>query len=559
MIFGVANNGTIVPPAPLVTLFSTLTSAAIMIPSLLAFQALFFLNFRFRVNRKYYRQQKSKEPGPRLKFVPLPSLFVHPSLLFTGISLYTSGLVTTATQLVVSSFTCGMQCKWPGLVVLGANVIYILLSLAMVIHYHVKWGKATWMPAEPADTPQEVEDPLYRLVSKVRVRTCRKGRAFNIMDRARGEYAAPDEELEEPARTERLLHRPYRLFHVCSADAQQGMASSWMGRASGGFTGITYDYVCFILQTILAVVAGLSKATTGDGQTYLVVGSPAQVVAVVKLASQWGTALYVEMLTPSCDRVENHFQGVQFAIEGSSTFCSVLILFGISDSASMLPLTFLLATGAVFLPLIAKFYDAVVSFASQLCRKEKVDKTAVCLACYALLTAIPGAILLQLGLASSLDSNASFVMTSAADFAAGSAAEGVVTSDAGQVVAGQAAEAGQAVASAGVELAEAGVDALLQGAAMTSDAASLFYWRGSSGTHLSDAHERAKVIQRRAQAYVRGKIARRAVAKLRRLPPDAQRRVAREAVRLSLKVGLLGQQQRHERVLRDLLEREKVW
>jgi len=225
----------------------------------------------------------------------------------------------------------------------------------------------------------------------------------------------------------------------------------------------------------------------------------------------------------------------------------------------MLPLTFLLATGAVFLPLIAKFYDAVVSFASQLCRKEKVDKTAVCLACYALLTAIPGAILLQLGLASSLDSNASFVMTSAADFAAGSAAEGVVTSDAGQVVAGQAAEAGQAVASAGVELAEAGVDALLQGAAMTSDAASLFYWRGSSGTHLSDAHERAKVIQRRAQAYVRGKIARRAVAKLRRLPPDAQRRVAREAVRLSLKVGLLGQQQRHERVLRDLLEREKVW
>ena len=50
-------------------------------------------------------------------------------------------------------------------------------------------------------------------VSKVRIRLCPRGRANNIMDRERGSFVKDGEELREPMRTERLLSRPFGIFH----------------------------------------------------------------------------------------------------------------------------------------------------------------------------------------------------------------------------------------------------------------------------------------------------------------------------------------------------------
>jgi len=234
--------------------------------------------------------------------------------------------------------------------------------------------------------------------------------------------------------------------------------------------------------------------------TLLVVGETARTVAIVQLAFQYGIFLYIELATPSVDRIENHFQGWQFFVEGSSTLCSVLILHGVGDAASLRPLTFLFSVAAVFLPIILSAYDALVPLASQLCRKEEVDWKSVCLAILALATALPGAILSYLGISAGLDDAATGFIEGSADII-----------DAGVVEL--------------VQVEDSAVEVAAELANLASDVAGALHWMTRPMPHH---HQAAKMLQKKMQARACGIVARHAVAKLRSLSEEEQRHIILE-------------------------------
>jgi hypothetical protein len=242
----------------------------------------------------------------------------------------------------------------PACLVLVFATGYMAFVLAIMLHFGRRHS-STWQAAEPPASPDEVIDPLYRLVSRLRVRMCASGRAHNVMDRDRGEYACADDELEEPARTERLLAQPWLCFRTTPADAVATHQLVYMNRASGpALTGLLYDYVLFAVQLLIAVLYGIGPALTAGT-------SAAQAQSVAVFCCQAGVGLYVLGLGLSADRIENTVTGWQFVVEGLSTL--VLLSNGSASVAANLALL------AVFFPLIQKF-----------CEHAQLEPKGVCVA-----------------------------------------------------------------------------------------------------------------------------------------------------------------------------------
>ena len=102
-----------------------------------------------------------------------------------------------------------------------------------------------------------------RLLSRISHCCCQK--AF---DRAPGEYIKSEEDSAEPARTERLMASPFRLFHRNSGDAYDASSMFLLMRSTGsGFAGVFYDLICIATLLGLGVAYGLGDLAerTGTG------------------------------------------------------------------------------------------------------------------------------------------------------------------------------------------------------------------------------------------------------------------------------------------------------
>ena len=215
------------------------------------------------------------------------------------------------------------------------------------------------------------------------------------------------------------------------------MALAWFARGNGtSFSGLSYD--------LLALFAGLVVAGLNGTGANLIEGSPlatAQVYAVFSI--QIGVSLYVTIVKPSADRIDNcmcshafasclclsrpaatvdtyartllclscpacllvcdtGLTALQFLVEGSQT--GVLILGGsyttrgyTSSALSCQTAAFFLGLAALFLPLFEKVYNAVIHPISACCRGE-FDPRNFFFAFVALLLAIPGAVSTILGI-----------------------------------------------------------------------------------------------------------------------------------------------------------------
>ena len=260
----------------------------------------------------------------RAKFVGLPGIFVFPGVLFLGVNLFLTGFFESAVYLVsvpASDDQCGTRCMAWAVPVLSLSVLYVCLVFAMLLHFHKsRHSAATWQTAEEPETPEGVVDPLYRLISKIRTRICRKRLSFNVMDRARGEFCRPADDEEEPQRTERLLRRPLSLFRSRPADSLDALKLAWFGRANGShFVGISYELV--------ALAASLAIGGLNGFGSHIEFGSRVatlQVAAVLTI--QYATALYAAVGKPSADRIDNLLTVFQFFVEGTQTL--VLLLGG---------------------------------------------------------------------------------------------------------------------------------------------------------------------------------------------------------------------------------------
>jgi hypothetical protein len=173
------------------------------------------------------------------------------------------------------------------------------------------------------------------------------------MDRFLGAYEKPTEDASEPWRTERLLNAPFTLFHTTASDAYDSISLFCLMRSSHmGCVSMYYDVIFLIGSQCLAVALGLEsfaeKHNAGKEQGLVVV------------FLQIGLSLFILLLRPSIDRLENVSSGAQLATEGLGTLLLLTpILLG-DDAPWALSGAFSAALVAVAIPLIIVVYDSVV-------------------------------------------------------------------------------------------------------------------------------------------------------------------------------------------------------
>ena len=417
------------PPDPqrdsLKALKSKLTTFYMVVGAIAGIMILGFLYYRFRANARYYKEVGLKEKErrrlyendkkkkgrdgvyrlvvpPKAEFKSFPGALVFPGILMLGVNFFLNGLIEPS--IMLASFPpdqdmCGSACMVPAVIVLTLMFLYVLLTFVLLLSFHRSgFRAATWQDAEEIESPSDVEDPLYRAVSKIRLRLCAPGRKFTIMDRPRGEFVRPEEDQEEPARTERLLRRPMALFRTRPADSLDALKLAWFQRANGnGFSGIAYDLV--------AVLAGLTVAGMNGAGSNIEPGSPyATAQVLVVFGVQIGTALFVAVVKPSADRFDNWLTFGQFFTEGTQTgvllLGATLAANGDPDGSTACQTAgFWLGLLALFIPIIEKVYDAIISQVSACCRGE-FDPVGFFYAMVALLLALPGTIMALVGMGS---------------------------------------------------------------------------------------------------------------------------------------------------------------
>ena len=332
-----------------------------------------------------------------------------------SVNFFATGLVNNAvTVLAGPGDECtDALCVWPVYFSLLLIFMYLCTVFAMLWHFNRTHRADSWEPLEPPEDASDVEDPLYRLVSKIRVRICRAGRSHIIMDRPTGEFTRNADNLKEPQRTERLLARPFILFRNTPTDALDAIKLTWLNNGSGfSWRGVFYIYMTVCTQMVLAILLGIGTAipagtTAADVQLGLVMGV------------QYGYAFWVHIVKPSADRIDNLEIGTQFTIEGSQTLVLFLQRLFPNDPgfrATLQSFGFFLALAALFLPVIVAFYDAFIVQISLVCRKSRGEEFSWKSACFALLSfllTIPALVSRFAGVDASLGSGVDAMMEGA--------------------------------------------------------------------------------------------------------------------------------------------------
>ena len=115
------------------------------------------------------------------KFTPLPGLLVFPNLPILAFWLFNSGLVKNAvavlswqvvhrgsqTEPVVAQ--CGIGCTVVAASVLAAVGTMLLIGLAMLLHFYVRFREKCWKPTAAKARAKEVGDPCFRLWSQIKM------------------------------------------------------------------------------------------------------------------------------------------------------------------------------------------------------------------------------------------------------------------------------------------------------------------------------------------------------------------------------------------------------
>jgi len=450
-----------------------------------------FIEYReLRAALRHYGYDATEPPektgtAKGIKFRPLPGIFVFPSVMLLIFSLLITGLVSKSIALLVDpSATCTFsQCRWPGALILVGVGLFMLWGFLMLLHFWWYHYATTWEWLEP-EKLSEVTDPLYLLVSKIRlrcgrdrktivvdedlrdplywlitkvtgVRCCGVRKEFVVMDRVRGHWALSDDDTAEPERTERLLAQPMMFFRSRPGDALDAMKMLWLNRASGsnGVFGVFYEWNLMMVQLSIAALTGIGPALEPGSD-------PAAAQMYTVLVLQYGVALYLIMGGPSSDRIDNLVMSSMYLVEGT---CTLLLLLqnevAIEYQLLIQSAVFYGLVLAMMIPIFEKMYELfVVQLFKCMTNMKEVTATECCLAAVGVFAAIPGMVASLLG----MDAGEGLIESLTEEVIA-SSAEAAEGAEAIEVILGSAEEAAEGAEAIEVIL-ESAVQAATQAA-----------------------------------------------------------------------------------------------
>ena len=329
--------------------------------------------------------------GPKMiHFRPLPKILVFPNLFTVGLNILLTGLTDKATMLVATEQT--YQYSWLGIVVLTFVGLYVASMLFAILHFYFGHREKLWIPLQPHE-PKEVQDPFLRKFFTSSFRKC-----VSLRMRMKGDFELPEDETAEPARTERLLAQPFKLFKKTPSDQYTSLSQVMLSRSSGGWViGILYDWLALTVQLTLAVLLGVGDAV--DAESWV---ATTQIACVMSL--QLGLALLLFITGPGVDRFECFVTALQFFLEGLGT--TLLLVAGVESicgdeecKEGVGTAGFIVALCSIFVPAILNLYDAfLVPFFVRMRSKEKLTCGAVCQVLMGLFFIVPMTVLAACGI-----------------------------------------------------------------------------------------------------------------------------------------------------------------
>jgi len=200
--------------------------------------------------------------------------------------------------------------------------------------------------------------------------------------------------VKEPARTERNLAHPCTIWKANGADLLEAYQFPFCPLASGtSRVSVYFNHFIMTMQLTMGILAGLGKAG-------ILVGAAARAQVQAINGIQFAIFLYVWLLFPAHDRVDNLMFACQFALEGTMT--ALLANQGDGDFVETAKASaFGLSLLALAVPLLRRFYDGVIVQCIKLRRKGPFNKKAAALAFTIFLLQLQGMVLKLIGIQSS--------------------------------------------------------------------------------------------------------------------------------------------------------------
>lgn len=357
----------------------------------LCLQGMAHLLWKRRVNRLWYRLRLPLE-----RFIPYPSAMVFPNLLLAFASIPLTAMVTNAVTVLSGNeatscdrFIC--SCAVLAWMALAFALMFILLSIRLVARFNRVARVATWRATVPVDCPSMVRDPLFRALSKLRARTCASTNKHAVVERMRGVFECVPAEIQEPARTERLLRNPCTHLRANASDTLDAYHHSFLLRAGGSSAiGTSLEVSLLTAQLLIGSMNGL-----GPGLD-LQPGSPGAVAQLwVIVALQVTTCAWVVIATRTSDRLETLTLSLQFTLEAVQT--ALLLVFTAVANPALERASFGCALAALFMPVVKLLYDSLALVVAKCCSKDTSVKD-VCAEVAQLICALPKLVLQLLGI-----------------------------------------------------------------------------------------------------------------------------------------------------------------
>lgn len=184
------------------------------------------------------------------------------------------------------------------------------------------------------DDGRLTRDELVELVSRL----IHSYMVLRPQHRNRGKWTKPKDDRVEPARTERLLARPFGLRRATATDCQDAMSMHLFAKVSGDrFLGLCFSWGSMFVQVVIGIISGFGPSFAGDNTAAT---THAVVVAVAKL----GWAAILAIFAPCACLLTNSVIATMFTVEG---IAALLMVVGDEGSVETVCLLLLLTRARV--------------------------------------------------------------------------------------------------------------------------------------------------------------------------------------------------------------------